>query len=272
MREVKLAVAQYESKIGDCEYNLNRAKKVIKEAAKNGAKLVVFPELYYQSYYNTIERFHELAETCDGYLYEELKKEAIENEVHIIMGYCEKKNDQPGKVFNTLMFLNSKGERIANYTKVFGWDTEKDIFTDGLKFEVADTELGKIGLLLCYDIEFPEAHRILSFKGAELIVCCAVWRTFLQHRWNAGLFAGATQNLINVCGVNTTGFNLAGQEICGDSKTIHPSGKVIDVASKGEEIFYSIIDMDETQAERDRYPIWKDYHYDMFDKELLKKY
>ncbi|MCI6151640.1 MAG: carbon-nitrogen hydrolase family protein [Fusobacterium perfoetens] len=272
MRNLTMAIAQFESKHGDCKYNLEKAKKAIKEASEKGANLIVFPELYYQGYYTPIETFHKLAETCDGYLYNELKKEAINNNIHIIMGYCEKKEDRPGKIFNTVMFINNKGERIANYTKVYGWDTEKDIFTDGEKFEVCETELGKIGLLICYDIEFPETFRILHFKGAELVICCAAWRELLQHHWNTGLYSGAMSNLFYVAGINTVGYNPANQKLCGDSKVILPNGKLLDKASDQEELKLITLDMDEVQHEREIYPTWRDYHYDMFDKKLLEKY
>ncbi|MEM5769259.1 MAG: carbon-nitrogen hydrolase family protein, partial [Bacillota bacterium] len=244
----------------------------IREAAAKGANLVIFPELYYQGYYNSIERFHELAESCDGTLYSALSACAQEHNVHVIMGYCEKKDESPGKVYNTLMFVDNMGRRIENYTKVYGWDTEKDIFTDGEKFAVCDTQLGKIGLLICYDIEFPETFRALNMKGAEMVVCCSAWRTFLQHRWNSGLYSGATANLSFVVGCNTVGVNPAYQELCCDSKVIRPCGLTAGVAGNQEQILYCTVDMDEVQRERDSYPIWKDYRYDMFDKSLLEKY
>lgn len=272
MKNVTIAIAQLTSEMGDCAGNLKKAENAVKEAAGKGANLVIFPELYYPGYYNAIERFHELAEPCDGVLYQALSACAKKYNVHIVMGYCEKKDTAPGKVHNTLMFVNNKGERIANYTKVYGWDTEKDIFTDGEKFEVCDTELGKIGLLICYDIEFPETFRALNMKGAEMVICCSAWRTYLQHRWNFGLNSGAAANLCFVVGCNTVGVNPAYQELCGDSKIFRPNGKIVDMAGNQEQILYSTIDMEEVQRERDAYPIWKDYRYDMFKDSLLEKY
>lgn len=272
MKNVTIAIAQFTSKMGDPEANLTKALNAIHEAAGKGANLVIFPELYYQGYYNPTDRFHELAETCDGRLYQALSECAKKENIHIIMGYCQKKEDHPGKVYNTLMFVDNKGQRIANYTKVYGWDTEKDIFTDGEKFEVCETELGKIGLLICYDIEFPETFRALNMKGAEIVVCCSAWRTYLQHRWNSGLYSGATANLCYVVGCNTVGVNPAYQELCGDSKVIRPCGKTLDCAGNQEQILYSTLDLDEVKSERDAYPIWKDYHYDMFKDDILEKY
>lgn len=272
MKNVTLAIAQFASIMGDPAANLKKAENAVKEAVGKGADIVIFPELYYPGYYNAIEDFHKLAEPCDGTLYQALSACAKEHNVHIIMGYCEKKDEAPGKVHNTLMFVNNKGERISNYTKVYGWDTEKDIFTDGEKFQVCDTELGKIGLLICYDIEFPETFRALNMAGAEMVICCAAWRTYLQRRWNSGLSSGATANLCYVVGCNTVGVNPAYQELCGDSKIYHPNGDVVAAAGDQEQILYQTIDMDAVTRERESYPIWRDYRHDMFQPELLEKY
>ena len=272
MRNVTVAIAQFASTMGDPASNLAKAENAIHEAIGKGAQLVIFPELYYPGYYNPIVRFHELAEPCDGPLYQALSACAKRENVHIIMGYCEKKETAPGKVFNSLMFINNKGERLASYTKVYGWDTEKDIFTDGEQFFVCETEIGKIGLLICYDIEFPETFRALNMKGAEMVVCCSAWRTYLKHRWDTGLLSGATANLSFVVGCNTVGVNPAYQELCGDSQVIRPCGHVLDVAGDQEQILYSTFDLDEVQRERDAYPIWKDYHYDMYHENAMEKY
>lgn len=272
MRNVTIAIAQFASVMGNPDANLKKAIGAMEQAAQKGADIIVFPELYYQGYYNPIDLFHEIAETKDGALYQSLSEACRKNNIFAVMGYCEKKVEQPGKVFNSLMFVDNEGNQIADYTKVYGWDTEKDIFTDGDHFDVCDTKIGKIGLLTCYDIEFPETFRLLNMKGAEMVICCSAWRTYLQHRWDAGLASGATANLCFVVGCNTVGVNPAYQQLCGDSQVIRPNGHIIDRADENEQILYTTIDLDEVKRERDAYPIWKDYHYDMFDKNLLNLY
>ncbi len=273
MRKLNIALAQIKSLHGQCEKNLIRAINIIEEVAKKGTNIVIFPELFYTGYFNRRKTFHELAEFSDGYLYNKLKETALKYNISIIMGYCEKKKEFPGKVFNSLMFVNNKGELLCSYNKIYCWKKEKRTFTQGEKLFVCETEFGKIGLLNCYDIEFPELFRILHFKGAELVICPAVWSKWIEHRWHSSLMAGAINNLFFVAGINTVGPTPAEKDLCGNSKIISPFGDVISNASwDKEEILYSSIDLDYIKQIREEYPIWNDYHYDMFDKTLLEKY
>lgn len=273
MRNLKIAIAQIKSFHGECEKNLNKALEIIEEVSKNGADIIAFPELFYTGYFNRRKTFHELAEFSNGYLYTKLKEAAVKYNISIIMGYCEKKEDFPNEIFNSIMFIDNKGKLLCSYNKIYCWKEEKRTFRQGDKLFVCETEFGKIGLLNCYDIEFPELFRILHFKGAELVICPAVWSNWIGHRWHSSLMAGAINNLFFVAGVNTSGETPAGKKLCGDSKVISPFGDIVANASAdNEEILYSIINLDDVIKIREEYPIWEDYHYDMFDKNLLKKY
>ncbi|MFA6877924.1 MAG: carbon-nitrogen hydrolase family protein, partial [Fusobacterium sp.] len=122
----------------------------------------------------------------------------------------------------------------------------------------------------CYDIEFPELFRILSLKGAELVICSAVWSKWIQHRWHNSLISGAATNLYFVAGVNTIGTTPKGSVICGDTKVINPFGEVIIKASEDkEEVIYKTIDLDEVKKMREEYPIWKDFRKDMYKDKIL---
>lgn len=273
MRKLNIALAQIKSFHGDCEKNLTKALEIIQEASQKGSNLVVFPELFYTGYFNRRKTFYELAEYSNGYLYNRLKEAAIKYNIMIVIGYCEKKKEFPNKVFNSLMFIDNKGNLLCSYNKIYCWKEENKTFTCGDKLFAVDTDFGKIGLLNCYDIEFPELFRILNFKGAELILCPAVWSKWIGHRWHSSLMAGAINNLFFVTGINTVGPTPLGKDLCGDSKIISPFGDIIANASADkEEILYSTIDLDYVSEIRKEYPIWQDYHYDMFDESLLEKY
>ncbi|NME35315.1 MULTISPECIES: carbon-nitrogen hydrolase family protein [Fusobacterium] len=270
MRKINITIAQVKSIHGKPEKNLEKAIKIIEEVSKNGSNLVVFPELFYTGYFNRRRTFHELSEEKNGNLFNKLKEISIKNNIYIIMGYSEKEKDT---YYNSLMFVDNKGNLLCNYRKIYCWEEENRTFTKGDKLFACDTEFGKIGLLNCYDIEFPELFRILHFKGAELIICPSVWSEWLKNRWHSSLMAGAINNLYYVIGVNTVGLNPLGQNICGDSEVISPFGDVVAKASDTEEEILNItIDLDEVTKTREEYPIWKDYRMDMFNFELLEKY
>lgn len=271
---LKVAIAQLKYETGNKEKALEKAEKVIKEASEKGSEMIIFPEIYYQGYCNSIEKFKEIAETNDGELSEWLSKKAKEYNIYIVMGYCQKKLEQPEKLFNTVIMYNNTGKFIGDYVKVYGWGDENLVFTPGEKLPVYDTEFGKIGFAICYDIEFPEVFRIMAMKKVDIVIVISAWSKHLEVRWHAGLLAGATQNLITVIACNSVGLNPANLPLAGDSKIISPFGRILANANDigEEEILYCSLNVKEIQKERENYPIWRDYRRDMFNEELLKKY
>lgn len=270
MKKIKLALAQVESFHGNKEKNLEKALNIIKTASEKKADIVIFPELFYFGYFNKRKIFHDLAEYNDRRLYMELKRAAIKYNIFIVMGYVEKKKSIPDKIFNSIIFIDNKGNRLGSYNKYYCWGAEKKTFAQGDDISVYKTSIGNIGLLNCYDIEFPELFRILSLKGAELVICSAVWSKWIQHRWHNSLISGAATNLYFVAGVNTIGTTPKGSVICGDTKVINPFGEVIIKASEDkEEVIYKTIDLDEVKKMREEYPIWKDFRKDMYKDKIL---
>lgn len=269
MKRIKIALAQVKSFHGEPELNLKKATELIEEASKNEVNLIVFPELYYTGYFNRRKKFYELSETKEEF-YLKIKDIAKKYNISIIMGYSEKEND---KYYNSIIYVSENGKFLFNYRKIYCWKEEKRTFEQGDKLFVAETKFGKIGLLSCYDIEFPELFRILHFKGAELVICPAVWSEWIGHRWDSSLMAGAINNLYFVVGVNTVGPTPLNKNLCGSSQVISPFGSVLVKASKeNEEVVYYEINLKEVEEIRKEYPIWQDYRKDMFDKSLIKKY
>jgi len=270
-KEVKLALCQVESRNGDKPYNLNKALEIIESAAKQGANIVVFPETYYTGYYNTKKEFFELAETSDGDLFRSMSKACKSLGLCVIIGYVEKKKDDKS-IYNSLMFIDNYGKLATSYTKFYSWAQERKIFPNGNKLPVIETDFGKIGLLLCYDIEFPETSRILAFKGADIIICCSVWREFIQQRWYGALLSIAMANLVFVAGCNTVGINPDGEKLCGDTQLIDPMGEIPHRSGDEEVILYADLDIGKIASIRNNYPIYDDFKSDTFDRSLLNKY
>ena len=132
---------------------------------------MVFSELATTGY-ECGEKFKELAEVIDdkSETVQAFSKVALKHNIHIVLGMAERDANDPEILYNSQLFISNKGEIIGTYRKIHLFDTEKDWFTAGTEYKVFDTEIGRIGLFICYDASFPEVSRILAIKGAELLV------------------------------------------------------------------------------------------------------
>lgn len=264
-RKLKVAVAQPEVMQGDVKANLDKAVKMIKEAADNKADIICFPELYHQGYHLEAEELQLLAETQDGEMVKALSKVAKENEIYVIVGYAEADEEIPGRMFNSAILISDEGEVIGNMRKVNAWGQEKLKFREGNDFPVYDTPIGKIGLMICYDVEMPEPARILALKGAEIVFVPVVWSDPAEDRWHIFVPANALFNVYFMAGSNTCGHNT-----CGASMIVHPSGKILAQAGRNEEIIYSDIDLQDVVKERARLPYLNDFKEEFFSMDAVK--
>ncbi|WP_328588733.1 nitrilase-related carbon-nitrogen hydrolase, partial [Litchfieldia alkalitelluris] len=125
-------------------------------------------------------------------------------------------------------------------------------------YPIFDTAVGKIGVLICYDVEFPETSRVLALSGADLIVVPSVWSLEAEQRWDIQLPARALDNSLYVLGVNAVG-----EGTCGKSKFLDSKGRIMQEASRGsEEVIYGTIDKQQLIKTREDIPYMKDYPAD----------
>ncbi|PAB60097.1 nitrilase-related carbon-nitrogen hydrolase [Anaeromicrobium sediminis] len=266
-RKIKIAVVQMKSEQGNTKINLERGVAFIEDAAKNGADIVCLPELFYSGYHLESNELQKLAEPIDGPMVQTLREVAKRTGVYIIAGYAESVAIL-GRMYNSAVFISDKGETIGNMRKVNAWGQEKLKFREGKEFPVYDTPLGKIGIMICYDVEFPEPSRIMALKGAEIVFVPAVWSIPAEDRWHIDLSGNALFNLFFMVGANPVGDGS-----CGCSKVVHPSGKVLSQASnEDEEILYCNIDLDDVVKERSRLPYLNDFKEDTFSMDAVNKY
>ena len=266
-RDTRIAIIQMKPEQGNTSINLERGIEFIKEASDKGANIICLPELFYSGYHLDSEKLQELAEPSDGPMVQTLCKLAKEKGVYIIAGYAESV-EILGRMYNSAIFIDNKGSVIGNIRKVYAWGQEKEKFREGDKFTVYDTPIGKIGIMICYDSEFPEPMRIMAMKGAEIVFVPSVWSIPAQRRWEIDLAAGALYNLMFTAGANTVG-----EGSCGSSQVVGPNGVVRALASKeNEEILYCDIDLNEVVATRSKIPYLNDFKEDTFSMDALKKY
>lgn len=169
-----VACCQLAPKIGDLAYNRTLTERAIRSAALQGAQVVVLPELV-QSGYLFADRDEALAlsETRDGPTLRLWQALARELNVVVVGGFCERLDDD--EMANSAALIDARGLR-AVYRKAHLWDGEKGIFSAGdAAPPVIETIHGRIGVLICYDLEFPEWVRLPALAGADLICAPVNW-------------------------------------------------------------------------------------------------
>ncbi|WP_366923493.1 hypothetical protein MFMK1_000387 [Metallumcola ferriviriculae] len=239
--------------MNDVDANLKRGIQSIRQAGQE-ADLIVLPELWTTGYYLSKEAFNLLAEERDGKTVSTMQAEAHRTESSIICPFVEK-NDKDD-IFIAAAIIDSDGELRAVARKSLLWGREQNIFQKGeIRYPIFDTKIGKVGVLICYEMEFPETSRLLALQGAEIIVCPSVWSVAASRRWDIQLPARALDNTVYVFGVNTVGNNS-----CGKSKLVSPLGDTLAEASEHrEEILIRAVDKEALYWAREEVSYLNDY-------------
>lgn len=171
-RRFRAAAVQTLARLGDYDYNIALAEKFIEDAVRQGAELVVFPECMDTGYlFDSPEHCRQLAETMtDGPFVTALSKAAKKHGIYIASGVTEWDPDKK-KIFNTGIMFGRKGEIACHYHKQFLATHDQNWFAFGERgCPVVETDLGRIGLLICFDGRIPEIFRSMAMQGAEVIV------------------------------------------------------------------------------------------------------
>ncbi len=241
----RLAVCQLEPVFRDCEANLRKMEDQARRAAMAGAELVIFPECSLTGYGPgaLVERMVEAAEPATGpeRAPSVRRLEALSAELctWIIFGMAEKTDRG---VYNSSLLVSPWQGVVGVYHKSHMWDCEGKFFEPGEAFRVYDTPLGRLGMLICFDLEFPEAGRILSLAGAQLLaVSTANMRPWEEYQ-RVYARARAMENGVFVAVANRLGF--AGEtDFFGGSIIVDPYGNVLAEAGRSEAVLTADIDL-----------------------------
>ena len=170
----RVAVQQLAPTLGDVEGNRALALAAIREATDAGADVVVLPELITSGYlFASREEVAAAAIGRDHEILGEWAAEAARTDAVIVAGFCERGDD--GEIYNSAALLDAGGLR-AVYRKLHLWDGEKLLFAPGRDAPpVVDTRVGRIGVVICYDLEFPELTRAVALAGAQLLAVPTNW-------------------------------------------------------------------------------------------------
>ena len=209
------------SDVGKPESTILKMNEQIKKASSVDAELIIFPELFLSGYCLPAEQMKSLAEERNGPSFQELSKTAKESNIAVLYGYPEVDRSSGSAVFyNTAQLIDKDGSSLANYRKTHLWIDEggyEKVFQPGnaLK-EVVECCGVKIGILICFDVEFPECVRALMLKGAQLIaVPTAIVYDNYKYIPHTIIPCRALENGVWVAYVNSAGtFN--GHSVCCD--------------------------------------------------------
>jgi predicted amidohydrolase len=170
----RVAVQQLAPSIGDLTGNRALALTAIREAIDAGADVVVLPELITSGYlFSSREELAPAAIGRDHEILAEWAAEAARADVVIVAGFAERGGG--GAIYNSAALLDAGGLR-AVYRKLHLWDGEKQLFTAGSEAPpVVDTRVGRVGVVICYDLEFPELTRAVALAGAQLLAVPTNW-------------------------------------------------------------------------------------------------
>lgn len=286
MSKVKVGLVQM-SCTADKQQNLHKAIEKVREAAAKGAQIVCLQELFTSLYFCDEENYDnfQLAEAIPGPSTDELSKVAAELGVVIIASLFEKRTQ--GLYHNTTAVLDADGAYLGKYRKMHIPDDpgfyEKFYFTPGdLGYKVFNTKFAKIGVLICWDQWYPEAARITSLMGAEILFYPTAigWastqdvdtNTEQYNAWQTIQRSHAVANGVHVVSVNRVGEEV-GLKFWGGSFVSNPFGKVIFQGDHQEEQV-TVVDLDlaKTDYYRTHWPFLRDRRvetYQPITKRLL---
>jgi predicted amidohydrolase len=235
--KVTVALGQISCKVGDKEHNIETMKKVIRQAKKKKADLIAFPELALTGYV-VRDRAYELAEPIpNGPSVQLLEEIAKKEDVHIILGMIEKSAKASALLHNTAVLIGPHGY-IGKYEKMYlpthSVFEEKRYFRPGYQTPVFETSIGKLGMIICYDVYFPEVTRLLTLKGAKLVVCISASPSVRKGFFETLTAARAIENTVFLAFVNLAGIE-DGLQFWGGSRIIAPSGGLISQAKYDED-------------------------------------
>jgi omega-amidase len=252
-KALKVGIIQFDVRLGDVEGNLRRASTHIAHLAGKGVDLAVLPEMWSTGFAG--DRLGKLAETTPEVL-DQLGGLSKQTGLVIIGSLPEKTKEG---IFNTAHVVDQDGSVRGCYRKVhlFSPTQEDQFFLPGRKAVVVDTALGAIGLMICYDLRFPELCRSLVLKGAQMVAVMAQWPAVRIAHWDVLLRARAIENQVFVLGANRCGSDGA-LAYGGHSRIFSPSGEALTKAGKQPARLTAAIHLGDLETIRKQIPCLKE--------------
>ena len=272
----------------DKETNLRKAEQMVREAAEQGARLVMLPEMFSCPYENA--SFLRYAEAGQGESYRCLSRMARENHITLIGGSipelvsgsdrqtgaasCEAVKAAPGesgdRIYNTSYIFGPQGQLLGRHRKVHLFDVdvpggitfqESDTLTAGEDVTVVDTPVGRIGVAICFDIRFAEMFRAMACAGAQVICVPAAFNmTTGPAHWELSFRMRAVDNQCFLAGCSPARDEKGCYVAYGHSIVTAPWGNVVAQADETEQVVVADIDLGEVGRVREQLPIMSAFY------------
>ena len=270
---IKVGIVQQCASV-DKAQNLAFAVDCIKEAKNKRADLVCFPEflMAYSPAEQSSGELSRIAENVEGGFTSALRGAAKENKVEVVATIYES-SDSAERVYDTALVIDRAGNLASVYRKLHLYDALGFRESDKLKpgedlARPVKTAAGNVGLMICYDVRFPELSRVLTVLGAETLVVPSGWvrgDKKVEH-WRTMLQARAIEN-----GCYVVAPNQVGNIYTGHSLVVDPFGSVVVDMDEKEGLEVVELDQDLLQTVREKLPLLRHRRTDVYSKYLEKK-
>lgn len=270
MEKIKIAAIQM-STVADKMENVRTVKTYLEKIKDENPDFVILPEMFCCPYQT--ENFPIYAEKEGGPVWQQLSGYAKQYGIYLIGGSMPEK-DAEGNVYNTSYIFDREGKQIGKHRKVHLFDIdvkggqtfkESDTLTAGDSDTVFDTEFGKMGVMLCFDIRFPELSRMMVNDGAKVIFVPAAFNmTTGPAHWELSFRTRALDNQIYMVGCAPARDVSAGYISWGHSIVTDPWGRVTGMLDENEGILLAELDMDYEEQVREELPLLKSRRKDIY--------
>ncbi len=246
--------------------NLRRAAALLRNAADRGAALAVLPENFaLMSRDAERMRAKHAEEPGSGPWQDFAAEQAQRLGMWIVAGTIPMRSEEPKRPGSACCLFDGSGAMVARYDKMHLFDVsvpgraesyrESANTTPGREPVVADTPFGRVGLVVCYDLRFPELFRAMSQRGAEIIAFPAAFtRATGEAHWHVLLRARAVENLCYVLASAQYGSHPGGRETYGHSMLVEPWGKVVAERNEGDGVLCHEVALDALERLRAGFP------------------
>lgn len=270
MEKIKIAAIQM-STVADKMENVRTVKAYLEKIKDENPDFVILPEMFCCPYQT--ENFPIYAEKEGGPVWQQLSAYAKQYGVYLIGGSMPEK-DAEGNVYNTCYVFDREGKQIGKHRKVHLFDIdikggqtfkESDTLTAGDSDTVFDTEFGKMGVMLCFDIRFPELSRMMVNDGARIVFVPAAFNmTTGPAHWELSFRTRALDNQIYMVGCAPARDVSVGYISWGHSIVTDPWGRVTGMLDENEGILLAELDMDYEEQVREELPLLKSRRKDIY--------
>jgi predicted amidohydrolase len=201
---MKITLAQMQPDVGDLTANVNNICTLLTEASRNHSELVLFPELSLSGYVTNQQTLEETAINDNDDSIMKIKQACNKDNIDAVISFPELTEQN---FYITSLYIDHNGEVLAKYRKTHLFADEQKLFTKGEDYPVFNTQFGKLGMMICYDLEFPEVARLLKLQGAEMILISTANMQPYEHHQDVYLMSRALENEVPVAIANQVGIN-----------------------------------------------------------------